>query len=79
MPIIYDSLFVLLKERGLTMYSLRRDKVVGTETLEKMRKGRGHVDSRSIGSLCRHLNCQPGDIMKYVPDAPDPEPMCKGS
>jgi DNA-binding Xre family transcriptional regulator len=68
MAINYSKLFSLLKERNLTMYSLRKDKVVGVATLEKMRKGEGHVDDRSIDSLCRYLGCQPGDIMEYVPD-----------
>ena len=35
MAIIFDKLFLLLKERNLTMYTLRRDKVIGVETLEK--------------------------------------------
>ena len=69
LPFKYDKLFVRLKEQGLTMYSLRRDKVVGTETLEKMRKGIGNIDTRSLESLCKYLNCQPGDIMEYVPEA----------
>lgn len=68
MAILYDKLFELLKSKGLTMYSLRRDKVVGTATLEKMRKHEGHIDDRSIDSLCRYLNCQPGDIMEYKED-----------
>lgn len=66
MPIIYNKLFALLKEKGLTMYDLRKDKVVGTATLEKMRKSIGHVDTRSIESLCKYLNCQPGEIMEYI-------------
>ena len=66
MPIKYDKLFELLKSRNLTMYTLRKDKVIGTETLEKMRKGIGHVDTRSIEKLCEYLNCQPNDIMEYV-------------
>lgn len=68
MPIKYNKFFELLKTRNLTMYSLRRDKVIGTETLEKMRKGIGHIDTRSIQSLCEYLGCQPGDIMEYVKD-----------
>ena len=68
MPFKYDKLFVRLKEQNLTMYSLRRDKVIGTETLEKMRKGVGNIDTRSLESLCKYLNCQPGDIMEYVPE-----------
>ena len=67
MPMRYDKLFTLLEKRGLTMYSLRRDKVVGTATLEKMRKCEGHIDTRSLESLCAYLHCQPGDLMEYVP------------
>lgn len=68
MAIIFDKLFLLLKERNLTMYTLRRDKVIGVETLEKMRKREGHIDTRSINNLCEYLNCQPGDIMEYQPN-----------
>ena len=68
MPIRYNRLFNLLKERNLTMYALRREKVIGTESLEKMRKAEKHIDTRTIERLCKYLNCQPGDIMEYVPD-----------
>ena len=40
MPIVYNKLFDLLKEKNKTMYDLRKDKIVGTATLEKMRKGK---------------------------------------
>lgn len=68
MPILYGKLFQLLKIKEKTMYDLRKDKVVGTATLEKMRKAEGHIDTRSIEKLCEYLNCQPGDIMEYVPE-----------
>ena len=69
MPIVSNKLFNLLKEKNKTMYDLRKDKVIGTATLEKMRKGMGHVDTRSIESLCEYLDCQPGDLMEYVKEA----------
>ncbi|HWQ75844.1 MAG TPA: helix-turn-helix transcriptional regulator, partial [Syntrophomonas sp.] len=65
---VYDRLFELMKKRDITIYRLRKDGVVGTATLDKMRKGEGHVDTRSIESLCAYLCCQPGDLMEYVPD-----------
>ncbi len=67
MSIRYEKFFSLLKQKNITLYRLRRDKVVGTETLEKMRKGVGHIDTRSIERLCRYLDCQPGDLMEYRP------------
>ena len=66
MPIIYTKFFNLLKEKGKTMYDLRKEKIVGVATLEKMRKSEGHVDTRSIESLCEYLACQPGDLMEYI-------------
>ena len=68
MPIRYDKLFLLLKQKGLKKYDLRKDKVIGVATLENMRTGRRHIDTRSIEKLCAYLNCQPGDIMEYIPD-----------
>ena len=66
-PIRYEKLLMLLKEKGLTKYSLRKDNIVGVATLEKMRKGTGHIDTRTIENLCAYLRCQPGDLMEYVP------------
>ena len=66
MPIVYGKLFNLMKEKGVTMYTLRRDKVIGSASMEKMRKNEGHIDTRSIERLCEYLDCQPGDIMEYV-------------
>ena len=78
MAIKYDKLFSLLKEKGITPYVLRRDKVVGVATLEKLRgntvktktgeMATDGVGARVINNLCAYLHCQPGDIMEYVPD-----------
>lgn len=66
MPIKYDKLLSMLKNRNLSIYKLKTDKIIGTATIDKIRKGEGHIDTRSIESLCRYLHCQPGDIMEYV-------------
>lgn len=68
MPFVYDKLFALMEERGITKYQLRKEKVIGVSALESMRTGKGHVDTRSLGYLCEYLNCQPGDIMEYIPE-----------
>lgn len=66
MPIVYTKMFDMLKAQDKTMYDLRKDKIIGTATLEKMRKAEGHIDTRSIEKLCEYLDCQPGDLMEYV-------------
>lgn len=68
MSMDYSKLFTLLEKKGVTIYRLRKDGIVGTATLDKMRKNEGNIDTRSIASLCAYLHCQPGDIMEYVED-----------
>ena len=65
MPITYAKALALLESKGQTLYSLRKDKVVGTATIEKLRKDEGNLDTRSIERLCEYLDCQPGDLMEY--------------
>lgn len=65
MPIKYDKLIALLKERGYTSYRIRQEKVVGQATWQKIQNG-GDIDTRTIAKLCKVLECQPGDIMEYV-------------
>lgn len=69
MSIKYDKLLRLLEGKEISIYKLKSDKVIGTATLDKIRKGEGHIDTRSIESLCRYLKCQPGDIMEFVEDS----------
>lgn len=66
MPFKYARLFKLMESRNITIYKLRKDKVIGTATLDKLRKGEGHIDTRSLESLCAYFNCQLEDIMEYV-------------
>ena len=68
MGICFKRLEALLSEKGKTFYSLRKDKVVGTETIKKLQQGQGYIDTRTISNLCEYLDCQPGDFMAYVPD-----------
>ena len=65
MPVKYDKLFALMKERGLTTYRIRQDKIISEGTLTNLRNN-NPVSTETISSLCRVLKCQPGDIMEYV-------------
>lgn len=70
MAIVYTRFFKLLESKNISMYQLRtKDKVIGGATWDKLTgKLEGHIDTRSIDRLCAYLDCQPGDIMEYVPD-----------
>ena len=68
LPIKYDKLFTLLKENGFNTTRIRREKIIGQGTLTAIKRGTGGLDAKTISRLCALLNCQPGDIMEYVPD-----------
>jgi putative transcriptional regulator len=57
-----------LKDCGYSTYKIRKDKLLSESTVQKLRKGEG-VSWENISMLCTLLNCQPGDIMEYVPDS----------
>lgn len=65
--IVYNKLLDLMEQKGLTTYKIRKGKIISESTLQKIRKNKS-ITTDSISSLCEVLNCQPGDIMEYVPD-----------
>ena len=67
MPMKYDKLFTLMKEKGLTTYRIRKEKIISEGTLQKLRENKP-VTTDSIAALCEVLCCQPGDIMEYIPE-----------
>lgn len=56
-----------LKEKGYTTYKIRNEKVLSESTVQKLRAGKG-VSWENIETLCRLLECQPADLMEYVPE-----------
>lgn len=56
-----------LKNVGFTSYRLRKEKVFSESTIQKFRQGQA-VSADNLNTLCKCLQCQPGDILEYVPD-----------
>ena len=56
-----------LKEIGFTSYKIRKERIIGEQQMQKIRSG--EIASKdTLNTLCRLLDCQPGDILEYVPD-----------
>ena len=65
MPIKYKiDVLTALKEAGYTTYKIRKEKIFGEATLQKIRNGE-LVSWENISTLCNILKCQPGDIVEY--------------
>lgn len=56
-----------LKNAGYNTNRIRKEGVLSQSTLQKLRTG-GQLSWSNIDTLCRLLDCQPGDILRYRPD-----------
>lgn len=53
---------------GISMYRLRQERAIGQSTYYKLKDGTGNIDTRTINKLCKILECQPEDLLEYIPD-----------
>lgn len=63
----YNKLFALLTMRDMKKSDLVSLKVISSPTLAKLSKGES-VTTDVLCKICDFLQCQPSDIMEYVPD-----------
>ena len=61
----------LLSERHMTLTELSDRVGVTTVNLSVLKNGRARaIRFSTLASLCRALDCQPGDLMRYHADQP---------
>lgn len=61
------DILTALKNAGYTQNKIRTDKLIGQSYLTQLRHNE-LVSWKTINTICSLLNCQPGDILEYVPD-----------
>ncbi|HHV83833.1 MAG TPA: helix-turn-helix transcriptional regulator [Tepidanaerobacter syntrophicus] len=67
LPISYKKLFHILVDRNLSAAKLSRMSGVAQSTISKLRRDEV-VQTDVIEKICAALDCQPGDIMDYIPE-----------
>lgn len=55
-----------LKDKGYTSYRLRHEKIMSEKNMTNIRNKK--VTMAVLNQLCQLLNCQPGEILEYLPD-----------
>lgn len=56
-----------LKEAGYNTSRLRKEKLLNESAIQHIREGKP-VGAKTLNDLCRLLDMQPGNILKYVED-----------
>lgn len=65
--ISYNNLWNIMKERGITQYTLIKHYRVSPGQITRLKRNES-VSTHTIDIFCRILNCQVADIMQYIPD-----------
>lgn len=56
-----------LKNKGYSTYKIRKEKIFNESQLQQMRENK-ILTQDALNKLCKLLECQPGDIIEYIPD-----------
>lgn len=56
-----------LKENGYNTNKLRKEKLLSESAIQSFRTGK-MIGTKSLNDVCRLLDMQPGNIIKYVED-----------
>ena len=68
--ISYDNLWKVMKEKGVSQYALIKQYNVSPGQITRLKRNES-VSTHTIEMFCRILDCDVGDIMKYIPDEKD--------
>lgn len=68
MPINYKlDILAALKDNGYNTNKLRKEKLLAEGVIQSLREGKA-ISLQNVARICELLNCQPGDILEYVPN-----------
>lgn len=67
MPLVFDRFWNTLKEKGHNTSWIRKENIISQSALTSIKNNR-HVSTETVEKLCRALECQPEDLMEYIPD-----------
>ena len=75
MPLQYRiDIMQALKDKGYNTNVLRKSKLLAEGALQRLRHSES-VSWSSLEQICKLLECQPADILEYIPDATEPEEL----
>ena len=65
--IVYDKLWAVMKEKGISTYQLRERCGIDSKTVRRLRAN-DNMETKTLNKLCAALNCRLEDIASYIPD-----------
>lgn len=65
--IVFDKLWELMKEKGVSTYILREKCGIDSKTVRRL-KANENIETKTLNKLCEALDCAVEDIMEYRRD-----------
>ena len=65
--IIFDKLWDVMREKGVSTYQLREKCGIDSKTVRRLRAN-DNMETKTLNKLCSALDCRLEDIAEYVPD-----------
>ena len=67
--ILFDKLWKVMEQKGVTTYQLREKCGIDSKTIRRLR-GNENMETKTLNKLCAALDCRLEEIVEYVPDEP---------
>ena len=65
----------LMKQRGVKLMDLAKEAGITDANMSKVKTGKTvSLKIKTLNTICRVLNCQPGDVLEYRPDENSSKP-----
>ena len=65
--ITYENLWHIMKEKGVSQYTLIKKYNVSPAQITRLKRNES-VSTHTLEIFCKILNCDIGDIAKYIPE-----------
>lgn len=65
--IIFDNLWKIMEEKGISTYVLREKCEIDSKTVRRL-KANENIETKTLNKLCSVLDCKLQDIAEYVKD-----------
>ncbi len=66
-----------LKDAGYKPIFIKENKIISEKTMTKFRNGDTNITLKNINIVCQILNCQPSDLIEFIPDSYTDKPIIK--
>ncbi len=65
--IIFDKLWITMKEKNVSTYQLRENCGIDSKTVRRL-KANENIETKTLNKICSFLNCRLEDIAEYRED-----------